>query len=591
MKTATTLNQKSNYDFTAACKATFAFFLCAVWKHLSLPEPTVRQREIAHYLQHGSKRDMIQAFRGVGKSWITSAFVCWLLLKNPQLKILVVSASKERSDAFTIFTLRLIKEMPVLKHLTPRHDQRESSIAFDVAPSRNAHAPSVKSAGIFGQITGSRADIIIADDIEIPNNAATDQMREQLVERVGEFNDILVPEGKPRILFLGTPQTEESVYNKLRLRGYKCRIWSARYPTAKQIEGYRGALSPPIFRELQANPMLMGEPTDPQRFHDADLTEREASKGRSSFALQFMLDTTLSDANKYPLKTGDFVCMELNPDKAPSFVTFGSAPAQQIRDFVNVGFAGDRWFRPMAIDEVWKKYESITMAIDPAGRGQDETGYAILGQLHGKLFILALSGLKGGYDDATLQTLAMLAKEWKVRHIIIEANFGDGMYTKLFAPVLNRVHKCSIEEVKHSIQKERRIIDTLEPLLNQHKLVVNTAVIEKDIAFLLDNPERNQRYSFCHQLTRLTAQRGALKHDDRLDALSICVDYFVESMDRDDKKAHQEHKVKLLQEEVRKHLEHCLGRSLGSEQGFLQRKRSPRNSISKAALSNRFDSK
>jgi len=513
---------------------------------------------------------MIQAFRGIGKSWITSAFVCWLLLNNPQLKILVVSASKERADAFSIFTLRLIKEMPMLKHLTPRHDQRESNVAFDVSPARNAHAPSLKSAGLFGQITGSRADVIIADDIEIPNNSATDTMREQLVARVGEFNDILVPEGEPRILFLGTPQTEESVYNKLRNRGYNCRIWCARYPTYKQVLGYSGALAPSILSELEVNPGLEGHPTDPQRFHEIDLTEREASKGRSSFALQFMLDTTLSDANKYPLKTSDLICMELNPEKAPSFIQYGSATEQIIRDLKNVGFAGDRWYRPLIFDkDRWKPFEGIVMSIDPAGRGSDETGYCVLGQLHGKLFALAIGGLKGGYDEPTLKKLAYIAKANKVNEIIIEANFGDGMYTKLFSPVLHNIYPCSIEEVKHSIQKEKRIIDTLEPVLNQHRLVVNLTEIEKDIATLMENPERNQRYSFCHQLTRITRERGALKHDDRLDALCIAVDYYVESMDRDEVKADQEHKDRLLQEEINRHMANCLGRPVQLDSGFL----------------------
>jgi len=363
---------KDEQGFVEICKQSFALFLIATWKHLKLPHPTIRQIEIANYLQYGSKRDMIQAFRGVGKSWITSAFVCWLLLNNPQLKILVVSATKERSDAFSTFTLKLIKEMPMLQHLRPRHDQRESNIAFDVAPSRNAHAPSVKSAGIFGQITGSRADVIIADDVEIPNNSATDIMREQLIERIGEFNDIIVPEGKPRIILLGTCQTEESIYNKLRTRGYNCRIWSARYPTKNQIIGYQGALAPSLQSELDADPSLEGKPTDPQRFSDIDLLERETSKGRSSFALQFMLDTTLADIYKYPLKIGDLICMELNPEKAPSFVQYGSDKDQVIRELKNVGFAGDYWHRPMMYDkDKWAEYEGIVMSIDPAGRGEN----------------------------------------------------------------------------------------------------------------------------------------------------------------------------------------------------------------------------
>ena len=149
----------------------FRNFLYVTWQHLNLPHPTPVQYDIADYLQtRNEKRKIIEAFRGVGKSWITSAFVCWRLLINPQEKILVVSASKQRADDFSIFTKRLLGEMEILQHLAPNDDQRNSNIAFDVAPSRASHAPSVKSVGVTGQMTGSRASLIIADDVESANN-------------------------------------------------------------------------------------------------------------------------------------------------------------------------------------------------------------------------------------------------------------------------------------------------------------------------------------------------------------------------------------------------------------------------------------
>ena len=161
---STTTN--TSYPWQNPKLSDFRAFLYVVWKHLALPDPTPLQYDIANYLQTGPKRKIIQAFRGVGKSWITSAYTLWRLYWNPQLNILVVSASKERADAFSTFTMRLISEMDLLAPLMPdfARGQRSSKIAFDVGPARASHAPSVKSAGIFGQITGSRADIIIADD-------------------------------------------------------------------------------------------------------------------------------------------------------------------------------------------------------------------------------------------------------------------------------------------------------------------------------------------------------------------------------------------------------------------------------------------
>ena len=163
----------------------FRNFLFVVWEHLGLPEPTPVQYDIAQYLQdEDEKRIVIEAFRGVGKSYITSAYACHQLLLNPEVKILVISASKIRADDFSTFTMRLITEMPLLQHLMPKGSQRQSKISFDVGPAKASHSPSVKSAGITGQLAGSRADIIIADDVEIPNNSMTQTMRDKISEAV-----------------------------------------------------------------------------------------------------------------------------------------------------------------------------------------------------------------------------------------------------------------------------------------------------------------------------------------------------------------------------------------------------------------------
>jgi len=102
----------------------FKNFLFLTWKHLNLPQPTPLQYEIADFMQSGPRRAIIEAFRGIGKSWICSSFVVHQLYLNPSKNILVVSASKTRSDDFSTFTLRLIHDMPMLKHLIPSQSQR-----------------------------------------------------------------------------------------------------------------------------------------------------------------------------------------------------------------------------------------------------------------------------------------------------------------------------------------------------------------------------------------------------------------------------------------------------------------------------------
>ena len=72
----------------------FRKFLWLLWGYLNLPDPTQTQYEIAEFLQNGPNKICIEAFRGVGKSFITSAFALWVLYRDPQMKIMVVSASK-----------------------------------------------------------------------------------------------------------------------------------------------------------------------------------------------------------------------------------------------------------------------------------------------------------------------------------------------------------------------------------------------------------------------------------------------------------------------------------------------------------------
>jgi len=526
----------------------FRNFLYLVWKHLNLPQPTPIQYDIAEYLQHGPRRMVIEAFRGVGKSYITSAFVVHQLLLDPEKKVLVVSASKNRSDDFSTFTQRLINDMPVLHHLKPREEQRASKISFDVGPAGPSHSPSVKSVGITGQLSGSRADIIVADDIEIPNNSATQMMREKLAEAVKEFDAVLKPDG--RIIYLGTPQTEMSLYEELPNRGYDARIWPARYPSEAVRSRYSGRLAPLVGDLLDRDEEgLTGLPTDPKRFTDDDLLERELSYGRSGFSLQFMLDTSLSDADRYPLKLSDLIVMPLDNQKAPEKVIWGRNPANELKELPNLGLAGDKYYSQQETVGSYLDYTGSVMAIDPSGRGADETAYAVVKMLNGQLFVTDAGGVKGGYSSDTLQALAVIAKRGQVNEIIIESNFGDGMFTELFKPVLHKVYDVTVNEVRHSKQKELRIIDTLEPVMNQHRLVIDPKVIERDWQSVQNySTEKAPKYTLAYQMTRITKDRGALAHDDRLDALSMAIAYWVEQMANDADKAIYDRKEEMLME-------------------------------------------
>ena len=525
-----------------------ALFL--TWKSVGLPEPTPVQYDMADWLQSGPRRRVLMAFRGVGKSWITSAYVMHSLLLDPSRQFLVVSASKNRADEFTNFCKKLMNAVPIYQHLLPRDNQRDSAIAFDVAPAPPSHAPSVKSLGITGQLTGSRADEVILDDVEVANNSATATMRELLRERIKEVDAIIKPGG--RVTFLGTPQTEESIYNTLMERGYECRIWPALYPTEQEMSAYGGRLAPMVADKWSKT--AAGKPTDPDRFDEDDLQERALSYGRSGFSLQFMLNTSLSDVDRYPLRLSDLIVHGGDVEQAPERIAWGGMQDTIEDDLPAVGFKGDRYHRPQSISDKFVPYTGSVLSIDPSGRGEDETGYAVVKMLNGWMHLTAAGGLRGGYTPDNLKMLAKVARDQKVNKIIIESNFGDGMFTQLLTPYLRDTWPCTVEEVRHSTQKERRIIDTIEPVMNQHRLVVHPSVIRADYESTKGLPtEKQLAYMLFYQLTRITRDRQSLRHDDRIDALSMAVGYWAQAVAVDVDMMVRERKDRDIAKDLEKH--------------------------------------
>lgn len=511
----------------------FRNFLYLVWKHLGLPQPTDIQYDIANYIANGDTRTIICAYRGAGKSFITASYVLWRLLLNPKLNILVVSASKSRADDFSTFCLRLLYEMEILQHLYPKDDQRTSKIAFDVALATASQQPSVKSLGITSQLTGSRADIIVADDIETSSNTQTEMMRSKLSEAIKEFEAIIKPLDTSKIIFLGTPQTEQSIYNRLQGRGYKIRYWTARYPSEQQLKSYGSNLAPIINNTWKHQ--LIGKPTDATRFNDEDLLDREASIGRLSFNMQYQLDTTLNDLNKFPLKLSDLIVMNTNPENGVEKIIWASSPELQWNDIPNVGLQGDAYYRPMQTQGSWLPYTGCVMAIDIAGKGRDETSYAVTKFLNGNIYLVASGGFNAGYTDYVLNKLVSIAKKHKVQKILIEENFGLGMFDALLKPYLIKNYPCSTELIRQTTNKHRRILDTLEPLISQHRLVVDASVIRNDYEETnsLYPPEQALHYQLFYQLSRLQKGANTLRNDDRIDALQMSCYYWVQQLAKD----------------------------------------------------------
>lgn len=511
-------------------------FVYIVWGRLGLPDPTPLQYEIVEFLAFGPDPSrprnvspnnylIAEAFRGAGKSWLASALDLWELHHDPTVNSLVVSATAQRGNDFSRFCHRLVSEIPELEHLRPNPGQRDSGIAWDVGPAPAAHAPSCRSLGVGGQLTGSRADVIMADDVEILANSATEEQRQKLRAAFAEFTSILKPHG--RVLVLGTPQTEQTVYKDLEARGYYLRRWPSRIPTEQEAnDSGIDTLAPSIVEAVAQG--RAGEPVEPSRFPNEILEEKQARLGRSAFRTQFQLDTSLSDALRYPLRLADLVVADLGSKEGPQTVVRSS---QAVENLSVCGLGRDKPSQASRVDD-WAPYDLVVTVVDPAGRGKDEAVAMALGGLGGNVYLLgAWATQDEGYSDASLEAICRLAARYGSNLYLVESNFGDGAFGRLLGTKAREIHPGLIEEVRHHQQKEARIIETLEPVMNQGRLIVSRRALEWDA-----RPSLGGQFGediirrLTYQMARITTERGCLGHDDRLDCLAMGVRYLLDQL-------------------------------------------------------------
>jgi hypothetical protein len=170
------------------------------------------------------------------------------------------------------------------------------------------------------------------------------------------------------------------------------------------------------------------------------------------------------------------------------------------------------------------------MYVDTAGGGEngDETVATVTYFLHGYIFWAETLALSGGYGDDKYMALSQLALKHGVNSIDVEKNFGYGAFASAWRPIIQRVYKeagknnCPrIEDVWESGQKELRIIDCLEPIMARHRLIVHEDIIEYDQHSVKKYPiDQQESYKVFHQLSKISRDKGALIHDDRLDSLA-----------------------------------------------------------------------
>jgi len=488
----------------------------------------------------------------------------WRLMQKPSTRVLIVSGGETQASEVATLVVRLITTWSIFEYLRPDRsagDRTSITDGFDVHYALRGvidKSPSVACVGITAQLQGKRADLLIPDDIETTKNGLTQTQRAQLLLLSKEFSSICT-EG--HILYLGTPQTKDSIYNTLPGRGFTVRIWPGRYPNKKEIEKYGTRLAPTIAARINADPSLQegggidgskGKPTDPERYGEAALCEKELDQGPEGFQLQYMLDTSLADEARMQLKLSDLVIANFDWESVPEIVPYRADPTLLVPLPATFPVPQTRMYYAASAQTQWTKLQDLMMYIDPAGGGEDELAFACSGAIGPYIHLLTVGGLRKGFTDKNMKIVLSTLLKYKINYVRVESNMGHGLFEINLRGELEKAAKewedddgkvgpqpffkgVTVEGEYSTGQKERRIIDSMVSAFQRHKVIVHQQVFTDDETYNQQHSiEKRSLYSLWSQISNITTDRGSLAHDDRIEAAAGAIRF---------------HKTRLVEEE------------------------------------------
>lgn len=546
------------------------FFVHELWKDIGLDKKdapfTFLEDDLVDFMFTPGKKRIVLGPRGIGKTTIAQAYVCWRFIRDPNSVVKLMSKRQNHAVNSVRAIRTWLTRSEILKHLEPSpvrdftDKRRDSAIEFDIFGREVEKDPSLAAQGMESAITGGRASDLIGDDVENEHNTKTEESRQRLFDRVLEFTNIC-SFGERQLILLGTRWNDDCVYDKLADAGWDLRAYPVSYP--KRRDRIRG-LAPVIQERLDTgkarytddNELYCDNRTMPQRYDRDHILEHEAHP--RNFKMQFQLQED-DRGLEFPLKLGDLMVPEwnLDPKQGPSLIFWGRTDTAKGRTTAckdEVGFMGkhnDTIRRPAQVGTDTVPYDRTVMYVDPSGQGTDETAWAVVSNIGSMLYVKDVngsgsSGKHSGFSPEVLDGILACAKRWGVHTIYAEPNYGGGQFAALLKSHtrhhFDKGWSCGIEDAKWSKgRKEERILDTLEPVFSHHRIVINEACLRP-------LPDLNQQYELQHQIANITREKGSLRHDDRLEAMAGAVAMFTRDLGLDPHFVDEQRQARLLEE-------------------------------------------
>ena len=374
---------------------------------------------------------LLMAFRASGKSTMVGLFAAWLLYTNPDLRILVLAADQVLAEKMVTQVKRIIERHPLTKKMKPDKAEQWAADRFTVNRMTQLRDPSMLARGITSNITGTRADIIICDDVEVPNTCETAPKREDLRTRLVESDYVLVPGGTQ--IFVGTPHTYYSIYRD-------------QDPFLKNYN----RLSLPL---LDAQ----GQSAWPEQFTDYEIERLRTQTGPHKFASQMLL------------KFMNIMDGRLNPD----LLNIYEEDLDYVRELQTL-FIGKH--KMVGASAWW----------DPAygaGAGDNSVLAIVYTDEEGYYYLHHVGYLRtrmGEPDQATAQCrlVAECARMHVLPSLTVEANGIGKFLPGLLRNELARAHApCAVLEATNRKPKDIRILEAFDALLAAGRIRVHHSVL------------------------------------------------------------------------------------------------------------------
>ncbi len=389
-------------------------------------------------LEQGDQRLLLQAFRSSGKSTITGLYAAWRLLCDPSLRIIVLAADMDLARKMVRNVKKIVERHPLTAHLKPPQADQWGADRFTILRDIEMRDPSMMAKSVQTNLTGSRADMIICDDVEVPNTCDSAAKRADLRERLGEIDYVLVPNGTQ--LYLGTPHHYHSIYADVARPELD--------EDAPFLDGFK-RLSIPLLDER-------GICAWPERYDTDDIARIKRMTGPNKFASQMQLVPVNITEGRLDTTALCFYDGELVYQKELELLSLNG-----------------------------RKLVSASAYWDPSfGRGGDASVVAVIftdeaGRYYLQHLHYVRLDAKSIEDEATQQCriVAQIAKQFYLPFITVENNGIGRFLPNILRREMSTAHApTKVRELSNRRNKELRILEAFDAVLSARLLHIHDSV-------------------------------------------------------------------------------------------------------------------